>query len=34
VNQQVASQLQQGFQLLQNERLLAAQQVFEGILEV
>jgi Flp pilus assembly protein TadD len=34
VNQQVANQLQQGFQLLQNERLLAAQQVFEGILEV
>jgi tetratricopeptide (TPR) repeat protein len=34
VNQQIANQLQQGFQLLQNERLLDAQQVFEDILKV
>ena len=34
MNQQVANQLQQGFQLLQNERLLDAQQVFENILKV
>lgn len=34
MNQQVANQLQKGFQLLQNERLLDAQQVFEDILKV
>jgi tetratricopeptide (TPR) repeat protein len=34
VNQQVANQLQKGFQLLQNERLLDAQNVFEDILKV
>jgi tetratricopeptide (TPR) repeat protein len=34
VNQQVANQLQKGFQLLQNERLLDAQHVFEDILKV
>jgi tetratricopeptide (TPR) repeat protein len=34
LNPQVAKQLQQGFQLLQNERLLDAQHVFEEILKV
>ena len=34
MNQHVVNQLQKGFQLLQNERLLDAQQVFEDILNV
>ena len=34
MNPQVTKQLQQGFQLLQNKRLLDAQQVFEDILKV
>lgn len=34
MNQHVVNQLQKGFQLLQNERLLDAQQVFEDILKV
>ena len=33
MNQRVANQLQQGFQLLQNERLLDAQLIFEDILK-
>lgn len=34
MNQQVVNQLQQGYQLLQNERLLDAQRVFEDILKI
>lgn len=34
MNQHVANQLQKGFQLLQNKRLLDAQHVFEDILKV
>jgi hypothetical protein len=34
VDQYIANQLQQGFQLLQNKRLLDAQHVFEDVLKV